>query len=256
MIVAIVQARMGSSRLPGKILMDFCGKPSLLQLYDRLKRSAEIDKIVIATSANSINDPVRQLCKEHNIRCFSGSEDDVLERFYLAAKETGATCGDTLIRITGDCPLIDFELVDKVIECYKHSEADYACNSILPTFPDGLDCEVFDFSSIEIAYKEATLKSEREHVTLFIRNHPERFKLVNYANDIDYSYMRWTLDQMEDYIFINNIYESLYPTNPAFVMDDIIELLEKNPKMLEINSMYVRNEGLMKSLEADRSAEK
>lgn len=252
MVIAIVQARMGSSRLPGKILMDFCGKPSLLQLHDRLKRSELIDKIVIATSAEEVNNPVRELCDEHNISCFSGSEDDVLDRFYHAAKANGAAPGDTLIRITGDCPLIDFQLVDRVIECFQKSDVDYVCNSIIPTYPDGLDCEVFDFSSLETTFKEATLKSEREHVTLFIRNHPEKFIIKNYANEVDYSYMRWTLDQEEDYIFIKKIYDSLYPCNPAFVMTDIIKLLEKNPDLLKINNMYARNEGLKKSLEAER----
>lgn len=252
MILAIVQARMGSSRLPGKILMDFCGKPSLYRIYERLDRSKKIDKVVIATSEDEINDPVRLLCKDNGILCFSGSEEDVLDRFYQAAKYAGAGKGDTLIRITGDCPLIDYEIIDNVVEKYKKSKVDYISNSAKPTYPDGLDCEVFSFDLLEMTHHDAKLMSEREHVTLFIRKHPERFKVENFANDKDYSYMRWTLDQKEDYVFIKQVYDALFDSNPAFLMADILQLLDKNPEMLQINSLYVRNEGLMKSLEKER----
>jgi spore coat polysaccharide biosynthesis protein SpsF len=251
MILAIIQARMGSSRLPGKILMDLYGKPSLYRIFERLSSCKKINKIIVATSEEKANDSVRDFCRENDILCFSGSEDDVLKRFFEAAVWAGAGEQDVLVRITGDCPLIDPQIVDETIEYYIESKMDYVSNSNPPSFPDGLDCEVFGFKPLELAYHNAALLSEREHVTLFIRNHPEIFTIGNVGSGEDHSMLRWTLDEYEDYLVIRAIYEELYHRIPRFGMEDILALYKEKPELAEINAKFTRNEGLRKSLEKE-----
>ena len=248
MIYAIIQARMGSSRLPGKIMLDLAGRPVLWHVIDRVNYSKYVNKIVVATSIESKNDEVRHFCDKNSVLCFSGSEDDVLDRFYNAAINNSISDDDIIIRITADCPLIDPNIIDKTIERFLEVNADYASNTVIPTYPDGLDCEVMRFSALSKAWEDAKLKSEREHVTPYIRNHPELFKITSIENDEDISSLRWTLDEKEDYQLIKLIYDELYEENNIFLMDDILDFAKSNPNIKDINSRYQRNEGLIKSL--------
>ena len=254
-IYAIIQARMGSTRLPGKVLMNLSGKPVLEHVIDRLNQSNYINQIIVATSYEDGNEGIVDLCDLKKVFCFKGSEDDVLDRFYQACKNFNVGLDDIVIRITADCPLIDYEIVDKTIKLHLDENNDYTSNTMPCTYPDGLDCEVFNFEVLDNAWKNANLSSEREHVTLYIRNHPEMFKLGGLTNDIDYSDLRWTLDEKEDYILINEIYENLYSSNEFFKMDEILQLLEDKPELNDINSFIMRNEGLEKSLKNDQVLE-
>lgn len=251
MIYAIIQARMGSTRLPGKVMMDLCGHPVIEHVVNRLKESTLIDNIIIATSENINNQPIIDFCKNKNIGYFVGSEDDVLDRYYQAALNYGLSDKDIIIRITSDCPLIDSIVVDKVIKEHLLNDNDYTANVLKCTYPDGLDCEVFNFNALKEAWINANLSSQREHVTLYIRDNPKKFKLANVKNDEDFSDLRWTLDEQEDFSFIKEIYKNLYNQDYFFHMDDIIQLLKEKPELLNINSKFTRNEGLLKSLKED-----
>lgn len=251
MIYAIIQARMGSTRVPGKVMLDLCGSPVIEHVVNRLKKSTLIDEIIIATSTDSNNEPLIDFCIKNNVSYFVGSENDVLDRYYQTAKANNINDEDIIIRITSDCPLIDPFVVDKVIEEHISGNNDYTANVIECTYPDGLDCEVFNFSILKDAWLNANLSSQREHVTLYIRDNPNKFKLGNVENDVDLSDLRWTLDEKEDFIFINEIYKNFYSEDSFFAMDDIVDLLHKKPELLEINSKFTRNEGLIKSLKED-----
>lgn len=252
MVVAIIQARMGSSRLPNKVMLEICEKPVLWHVVNRTNKSNKIDKIVVATSEDGSNDVIRAYCAQNDIECFSGSENDVLDRYYKALKHIDIEDDDLVVRITADCPLIDPVVIDEVIERHIDTNSDYTSNCIEPTFPDGLDCEVFKASVLKRAWKEAKLKSEREHVTPYIRNHPEIFRIESYKGDKDLSDLRWTLDEEEDFQLIKEIYEQLYYETKMFSTKDILSLLENKPSLTNINSKHIRNEGLNKSLNEDR----
>lgn len=233
-VAAIIQARMGSSRLPGKILKQVLGKPLLTYQLERVGRSACIDEILVATTDKRLDDEVALLCQSLGIPYFRGSEEDVLERYYRAALQVKA---DVVVRLTGDCPLIDSEIIDKVINnylLYVH-EFQYVSNTLKRTFPRGLDAEVFSFRALEKVHKQAKSSEDREHVTRYIVNNPGAFKLFNVSHDENYSRHRLTLDTPEDFILIKKIIEAIYPYNPHFTMEDIIHLLEKNPKWQLIN---------------------
>lgn len=251
MIYAIIQARMGSTRLPGKVMMDLHGHPVIEHVVTRLNRSSLIDKIIIATSFDSNNQPIIDFCKENEIDYFVGSEDDVLDRYYQTAIDNNVDDEDILIRITSDCPLIDPFVVDKIIQEHISNKNDYTTNVIECTYPDGLDCEVFNFNVLKNAWINANLSSQREHVTLYIRDNPDKFKLGNVKNNKDLSSLRWTLDEKEDFIFINEIYKNLFDKDSFFTMEDIVHLLKEKPELLDINSKFSRNEGLIKSLKED-----
>ncbi|MBU1199382.1 MAG: glycosyltransferase family protein [Nanoarchaeota archaeon] len=249
-VVAFIQARMGSTRLPGKVLMPLLEKPMLSYIVERLKKAELVDEIVVATSERPENDKIREFCKKNSISCFSGSEDNVLDRFYKAAKENHA---DIVIRVTGDCPLIDPQLVGKLVKFFLENEYEYislatgagVANEEFKgcRFPDGTDTEVFNFEVLEIAWKEAKEALETEHVTPFIWKRPERFKLYSYKSDVDYSQMRWVVDNKEDFEFIEAIYKALYPKNPNFGMNDVLDFLKRNPILLEKNKHFVGSEG-------------
>ena len=242
---------MGSTRLPGKVMMDLCGSPVIEHVVNRLSRSKLIDKIIIATSIDSNNLPIIDFCQENDIDCFVGSEDDVLDRYYKTAINYNVKSDDIIIRITSDCPLIDPFVVDKVIEEHLLNNNDYTSNVIDCTYPDGLDCEVFNFSTLKDAWVNANLSSQREHVTLYIRNNPDKFKLANVKHHKDLSELRWTLDEKEDFIFIDEIYKNLFNKSSFFTMEDILDLIKEKPNLLKINSEFIRNEGLLKSLNED-----
>jgi spore coat polysaccharide biosynthesis protein SpsF len=215
-----------------------------LQL-ERLSRITTADQLMVATSDHASDDTLAEFCRANDIACARGSLDDVLDRFYQAAVKVEA---DHVIRLTGDCPLADPALIDSVVETYLKSGCDYVSNTIQPTYPDGLDVEVFSFEALKIAWQEARLPSQREHVTPFIWQQPERFKVANYAGDKDLSELRWTVDEPEDLELVRMIYEELYPANPDFSTADVLDLLQRRPELNRINNSFERNEGLQKSL--------
>lgn len=234
-VVCIVQARVGSTRLPGKVLKKICGKTILEHDIDRLRRFKEIDKIVIATTTLEKDNAIVEECERLGVMYFRGSEDDVLSRYYYAAKENNA---DIVVRITSDCPLIDPEISENIIKYYidNKNKYDYVSNTIDRTYPRGLDTEVFSFKVLERAFKEAVSLRDKEHVTPYIWNNPQIFKLAQYKNHEDYSHLRWTLDTEEDFELINKIYNLLYPNmNSKFQFDNILDLYDKYPELKSIN---------------------
>ncbi len=248
MILAVLQARTSSSRLPGKVLKPILGMPMLLRQIERINRAKKIDKLIVATSNHESDDKLAEVCFENNIECFRGSLNDVLDRFYQAAKLYEP---EHLVRLTGDCPLADPAVIDRVITTHVAGNYDYTSNTIEPTYPDGLDVEVFRTSCLDYAWREATLSSQREHVTLFIYQHPELFSLGSVKHAEDLSSLRWTVDEPSDFILVNHIYENLYPHDPAFTTDSILEYLQCHEQLKNINSQFRRNEGLEKSLQKD-----
>ena len=247
--VAIIQARMGSSRLPGKVLKPILGRPMLELQIERLKRCKRIDQLVVATSVNPEDQAIADLCRRIGMDCFRGHLENVLDRFYRAAKQYTP---DHVIRFTGDCPLAAPALIDKLVEYYLAQGCDYANNCEEPSLPDGLDAEIFSFSALEQAWKEAELPSHLEHVTLFIRSHPERFKNACYRYHTDLSHLRWVVDEPEDLEFVRRVYEALYPIKPEFETKDILALLERNSELVGLNVHFRRNEGAEKSIEKDK----
>ncbi|MBU0987486.1 MAG: glycosyltransferase family protein, partial [Proteobacteria bacterium] len=183
------------------------------------------------------------------LQVFRGSENNVLDRFFKAATMCGAK---HIMRITADCPLIDPDLLDTLIEYYFANRFDYASNCVPPTLPDGLDAEIFTFEALEAARKNAVRPSCLEHVTPYIRNHPERFKIGSWSFDRDLSYLRWTVDEHADFQFVQQVIEKLYPVNKNFRTDDILNLLDQDPRLMWINAHIARNEGFLKSLQADK----
>ena len=249
MVTGILQARMGSSRLAGKVLLNVLdNKPMLALQIERLLRSKCIDKLVIATTINSNDDPIEQLVLNLGLDCYRGSEEDVLDRYYQAAILFQA---DYVVRLTGDDPLSDPVLIDEMINKIKDSDYDAVTNTIQPTYPEGLDVSVVKFSALEESWKNAKLSSQREHVTPYIFDNEDKFQVYHYKQVKDYSSMRWTVDYNEDLNFITAIYESLYSKNSNFTTQNIYDLLETSPELKEINSGFIRNEGFIKSLKND-----
>lgn len=250
MILVILQARVSSSRLPEKVLKSILGLPMLLRVIERTQRATLINHLLVATSNNVTDNPIAQICSEIGVKCFRGQLDDVLDRFYQAAKQMKSK---HIVRLTADCPLIDPCLVDQVIKFHLEGDFDYSSNSIEPTYPDGLDVEVLRFTCLESAFKQARLFSEREHVTPFIHQQPDLFKIGSYKHNIDLSSLRWTVDEDLDLELVRIIYESLYPGKPDFTTQDILDLLDKHPDLKTYNTCYKRNEGFQKSLIKDAS---
>ena len=249
MILAILQARMTSSRLPGKVLKNILGSPMLEMQIERIRRCKKIEQLVIATSNNREDDPIEALCKTLNVDCFRGDLANVLDRFYQASLLYHPR---HIVRLTGDCPLTDPAIIDALIELYQSCECDYANTGEVPTLPDGLDAEIFSFESLEQAWREAELPSHLEHVTLFIRALPDRFKPACFRYHRDLSHLRWVVDEPEDLAFVRKVYEKLYPSKPEFDTEDIMALLERKPELIEINRHFKRNAGLQASLQMDR----
>ena len=250
MIAAIIQARMGSTRLPGKVMKPLCGKPILWHIITRISYSKQIEKIIIATTDKEEDKVIVKLAEQMGVAFYRGSSDDVLDRYYQAARKFNV---DPVVRITADCPLIDPEIMDNIIDYYLKGGYDYVSNGLKPTLPDGLDTEVFSFKSLEKAWAEAKKPSEREHVTSYIYNHPELLKIHNYENDVDLSGMRWVVDEEADYQFISEVYKNLYKDGKIFYVKDIIRLLEEMPELLKLNKGISRNEGYRISLLKDNS---
>ena len=249
MTAAILQARMSSSRLPNKVLLPILGRPMLARQVERIQRAKCVDRLIVATSTGSNDDSIAGLAADLDVACYRGSLDDVLDRYYQAAKQASA---DHVIRLTGDCPLADPDLIDRVFEFYLENHFDYASNARVPAFHDGLDVEVFSFKVLEQAWREAVLPSHREHVTFFMSEQPKRFSLGDYNSGPDLSFLRWTVDNREDFDLVLRIYESLYPQNPEFTTADILALLEREPAVKTLNSKYVRNAGWEPAFKKDR----
>lgn len=229
---AIIQARTGSTRLPKKIFLPLSGKPILWHVYHRAKNSKLVDDVIIATTDLPDDDLVEKFCIENKFKFFRGSSDDVLSRYYFAAKNFQS---DIIVRITSDCPLIDSNVIDEIIKLFISENADYASNVLERTFPRGYDTEVFSFSVLEKTFFEAKENFEREHVTPFIYNHPEIFKLVSHKIHKNFSSLRLTVDTQEDYNLIKIIYDSLFKVNNCFDLNDVIQFLDKNTELIKIN---------------------
>ncbi|MCK4852251.1 MAG: glycosyltransferase family protein [Candidatus Omnitrophica bacterium] len=233
-VVAVVQARMGSTRLPGKALMDIEGHPMLWHVVNRLGYCGSIDNIVVATSSDKKDDDIERFCVGHGIDFYRGSEEDVLDRYYRASIVSRA---DVVVRITADCPLIDPQVSDKVISGYLKNESVFeaASNTLKRTYPRGLDTEVFSFSALERAWKEARKDYEREHVTAYIYEHPDRLKVYSVENDSDLSHLRWTVDEGPDLTFVREIYKRLYTRGQVFLMQDVLGILREEPALADVN---------------------
>jgi spore coat polysaccharide biosynthesis protein SpsF len=235
MIVIIVQARMGSSRLPGKVLKEIRGRPMLSYEIERLRRAKRADLLVVATTTSRRDDAIVDLCASEAVEVTRGSEHDVLSRYGEAAREHGATA---VVRVTADCPLIEPALVDSAIEAFAspHGAYDYVSNMLQPSWPYGMAVEVFSRAALDEAVLEAKDAAEREHVTPFLYWHPDRYRLKSLTRTPDLSHHRWTVDTPEDFEFVSRVIEALYPARPEFDMDDVLDLLEANPQLLTINS--------------------
>lgn len=245
MPTTIIQARNGSTRLPGKVMLNILGKPVLWHVVNRVSKTELIDGFIVATTTNLGDDIIVEFCKENDILVFRGSENDVLDRYYQCAKEYDIK---DIVRITSDCPLHDPDVIDIVVDEYLMGDYDYVSNTIEYTFPDGLDVEVFSFSALEEAWKKAKLPSEREHVTPYIRKN-EDFKKKNVISSKKYPPYRLTLDYPEDYQFIKGIYEGI--GKEMFHLEDIVKFLGKNPELLKLNQHIEMNEGYTASLKTD-----
>lgn len=237
-IVAIVQARMGSTRLPGKVLKLIDGVPMIELLLRRLAMSRELDQIILATTHRKEELPLVEHVSKLGYACEQGSENDVLERYFQAGSKHKA---DAVVRITGDCPLVDPDLVDKVIRKFKETEVDYLSNTNPPTFPDGIDIEIFSLRALEIACADARDAFDREHVTPFLRK-PGNFNVGSIQNEQDYSAMRWTVDEPSDLNVIENVFKYFSP-RLDFSWGEILALQYKEPKFFKANQHIVRNEG-------------
>jgi len=271
MLGIIIQARTGSTRLPKKMLKKLGGKYVVEHVIERAKKihpvkSAEggalpkakqfnrvndKPKVVLATTNKKEDDILEKIGKKNKCLTHRGRKGELLEQYYFAAKQFGL---DVIVRITADCPVLDVKVAEQVINFYikNQKKFDYISNVRPPTFPDGLDVEVFSFKTLEKTFQEAKLKSEREHVTPFIANHPEIFKIGNIKRKgKDLSALRLTLDEEKDLILLRKIYNNLYRKKKFFGLDDILKLFNQKPELLKINQGIQRNEGLLKSIQED-----
>jgi len=239
-VVAVIQARMGSSRLPNKTLVNLAGKPLLGHVIERLQWCKRIDDIIVATTINSQDNAIFEYCRNFYIKTFRGNETNVLDRYYCTAFENDLSI---IVRITADDPIKEPIVIDRAIEELLKESFDYVSNTLNPTFPEGLDVEVFTFEALEKAWQEAKLQSELEHVTPYIWKNPKKFKVKNIENDIDLSGHRWTIDTAEDLNFIRKIYERLYIPGQIFLMENVLELLRLCPEITHLMPNIERNFG-------------
>lgn len=232
--VAVVQARMTSTRLPGKVLLEVLGRPMLSYQLERVARVPSIDAIVIATTTNATDDPVEAFAREGGFGLHRGPEHDVLARFDGALSDSDA---ETVVRLTADCPLTDPDVIEQVIQRYKTADSvcDYVTNAIPRSYPAGLDVEVIKREALEAAAAEASDPYDREHVTPFLYRNPERFRLLSVVLDPSLAWERWTLDEPGDFELIKRVLEALYPINPSFRMRDVIRVLDENPDWRGLN---------------------
>lgn len=239
-VIAIIQARMGSTRLPGKVLMDLAGEPMLARVANRARRAVSLNEVVIATTTEPADNAIEDLCRNRMWPCFRGSRDDLLERYYHAAMAYNA---DVVVRITSDCPLIDPGVVDRVVGVFTEQQPgiDYVSNGLpMRTFPRGLDTEVMSLGALGRAWTECRDLALREHVTIYIKRHPDRFRMHGVTCEEDYSYMRWTVDTAEDLTLVRRIYK--YFGHDRFSWREVLAVLEEHPDWCEINSHVAQKE--------------
>lgn len=240
-VVVSIQVRMGSTRLPGKVLKKICNKPMLLLMLERLSKCELIDEIIIATTYNKSDDPIFELAKNHGYKVFRGDEHDCLDRHYQAVKKSNAKF---ICKITSDCPLIDPQIVDSVIRYFleNKNKFDYVSNVHPATYPDGLDVEMFSNYALEKTWKEAKNKEEREHTTTYMWKNPSLFRIgsVIMPNNVNlFTKERWTVDYPEDFEFVKAVYENLYDDGRIFLMDEIIKFLTKREDIKKINQYLI-----------------
>ena len=247
-VTCIIQARTRSERLPNKVLKEIENLPMICHIINRVKKAKNIDQIILATSNTDTDKILLDIAKKFKIIGFAGDEKDVLDRFYNAAITYAA---NPIVRITGDCPLVDPILLDKMVEFYQANDYDYMSNTIERTFPDGLDIEIFSSEILEISNKEAKWLSEREHVTPYILKNQNDFRIYNYKNKQNLSNLRWCVDEEDDLIMIRKIFQEMRP-NQFFSTDDALKIILKRPDISKINSGIMTNEGYEKSLKNDR----
>ncbi len=252
-IIGIIQARMGSSRLPGKMLEDLAGAPLLARVIERMQHCETLDGLVLATTTQPEDDALVDLALDYGVAVYRGAVDDVLDRFAQAAQLADAAL---IVRITADDPFKDPRVTDHAVRLWleRPDQLDYVSNTLQPTYPEGLDIEVFTRAALERAWREARLPSEREHVTPYIWKHPDRFRVHNFTHTEDLSHLRWTVDYPQDLAFARAVYERLYRPGEVFLMEDILALLRREPDLAAINAGIVRNEGYLKSLQQDQAA--
>jgi spore coat polysaccharide biosynthesis protein SpsF len=247
-VVLMIQARVNSKRFPKKVLAKIESKPMIWHVINRIKKVKKVKEIVLITTQKKDDRILLKIAKESGIQSFSGDEKDVLNRHYQCALKYNA---DVIIRITGDCPLIDPEIVEKMLDLYIKHDYDYITNTLVPTFPDGLDTEILSFKVLKKIANKAKLPSEREHVTAYIRNNQDKFRIFNYENQDDLSYLRFTVDEKKDLKLVRKIYSRMRPKK-IFSLKSIIKTISKYPKIVEINAGISRNEGYLKSLKMDK----
>jgi spore coat polysaccharide biosynthesis protein SpsF len=250
-VLAILQARTSSTRLPGKVLADMVGAPMIVRQLERIKLARMIDDVIVATSVDVSDDALASAVVAIGVNVVRGSLEDVLDRFVVAARRVMPV---HVVRLTGDCPLVDPDVVDAVVAHHLVSCADITSNACEPTFPDGLDVEVMRTDVLFAAAEHATKKFEREHVTPFIYDPNQKFRVAHYRAQVDLSGLRWTVDEPEDLIFVREIYGALYRANPGFRMQDILELLAARPELSELNAGFPRNAGLTRSIAQEQGA--
>jgi spore coat polysaccharide biosynthesis protein SpsF len=238
-IVAIIQARMGSTRLPGKVLKELAGQTVLARVVNRTRRAALLDEVVIATTLKPTDNVIVEECVRLQVPCFRGGEADVLDRYYCAAQEFSP---DAIVRITSDCPLIDPQLIDATIRAFQDQKPDYATNSLVITYPRGLDVEVFTVDALARAWSDAKEPYQRVHVTPYIYEHPELFKIVSLTAEKDCSQHRWTLDTEEDLEVIRAIYDH-FSEGDRVGWEQVLALMEDHPELAALNSL-VRQKAL------------
>lgn len=229
-IVATIEARMTSSRLPGKVLMKSCGKPLLQHMIERIRRSSEIDDVIVATTINETDDPIVRLCEDINCSYFRGSEDDVLERVLLAAKSVNA---DVIVETTGDCPFVDWRHINYLVKFYLDNEYDFVANNTERTFPIGFDIRIFSTESLDIINCISDDPRDHEHVSIYYPRHPEKFSSYNWYAEQDENRpdIEVTLDEHGDYELINKVFEGLYPNNTDFSCIDVIKYIDQHPEL-------------------------
>ena len=253
MILCLVQARLESKRLPNKVLLPLKKETVIWHLLNRIKYSKKISKLVVIIPKNQTNEKLANYLIKKSFNVYRGREKNVLDRSYKASKKYKAK---VIVRITADDPLKDPKIIDMAINKFIKAKVDYLSNcsydgSIRATYPEGIDVEVFSYKCLEKIWKNAKKQSEKEHVTPYIFTNKSKFLIKGFYSRINYSKYRWTLDYYKDYIFIKKIYEKLYKNESIFYMKDIINFLEKFPKIININNKYVRYEGYKKSLLED-----
>jgi len=232
--VAIIEARMKSTRLPGKVLRPIMGRPMLELLVERLQQARNLDQIIVATTNNDSDEPIVSLAQALGVSCHRGSEEDVLDRVLSAARRFEA---DVVVEVTGDCPLIEATKIDEMLKAYQYMGVDFMANRLDGTYPPGLGMRIFSRAVLEKINSLTQDPVDREHVTLYVWEHPDIFSIYHFQNNLDRKYwdLRLTVDTADDFAFIQAIFEDLYPINPRFGLYEIIDLLESRPELMEIN---------------------